>query len=222
MTRLHPFDHAFGALAATRFIEIRDEAQAEHRDLGDRAQFVSVPSVQRLLSELESPDLLEAHPEAAGEYIAFLYVAFRFWEAGCHTAQPSRAHLEAAMAAAAVGDRPPVPHSACYLQLPERWIWAQIDPDGPHEPLDGIFVAEDSMGRDLSILTVLGLREDRPGFSQIALTAVPDDLRAAAAEHPDFTPMLDGGEAAGLKSITTTAALLHLTALALHDPSVTA
>ena len=221
MTRLHPFDHAFGALAGTRFVEIRDEALAAHRELRDRAQFVSVPSVQRLLNDLESPELLDAHPEAAAEYVASLYVAFRFWEAGCLTAYPSRAHLEGAMATAPEGDRPSVPQGACYLQLPERWIWAQIDPDGPHEPLDGIFVVEDALGRDLSVLAVLGLREDRPGFSQIALTAVPDDLRAAGAEHPDFTPMLDGGDAAGLKSITTTAALLHLIALALHDPSVT-
>lgn len=221
MTRLHPFDRAFGALAETRFVEIRDEAAAERRDLRDRAQFVSVPAVQRLLNELESPELLDAHPEAAGEYVSSLYVAFRFWQAGCHTMHPSQAHLEAAMATAPEGARPAVPHGACYLQLPERWMWAQIDPDGPHEPLDGIFVVEDALGRDLSILTVLGLREDRPGFSQITLTAVPDDLRAAAAEHPDFTPTLDGGDAAGLKSVTTTAALLHLTALALHDPSVT-
>lgn len=219
MTRLHPFEHAFGDLVATGFIEIREEALAARRDLKDRAHFVSTPGVQRLLNELESPDLLDAHPEAAGEYVTSLYVAFRFWDAGRHTVRPSRAYLEAAMASTVDRDRPRVPYGACYVQLPERWIWAQIDPDGPHEPLDGIFVVEDAMGRDLSILAVLGLREDRPGFSQVAIAAVPDDLRAAAAEHPDFTPTLKGGDEAGLRSVTTAAGLLHLAALALHDPS---
>jgi hypothetical protein len=215
VSRLHPYDHAFADLADARFGEIRDEAATDHRDLRDRAQFTALPSVQRLLTEMESPELLTEHPEAAVEYVTALYVAYRFWDAGRHTVSPARERLEIAMTAPSLPDRPAVPHGACYLQLPERWFWAQIDADAPHEPLDGMFVVENALGRDLSTLTVLGLRADRPGFSQIALAAVPDDLRAASAEEPDYTPTLDGGDAAGLKSVTTPAALLHLVRAAL-------
>jgi hypothetical protein len=221
MSRLHPFDHAFAELADARFVSIRDEAEREHRNLKDRAQFASLQSVQHLLTEVESPELLAAHPEAAGEYVTALYVAYRYWEAGSRTLTLSRERLDAALTAPHPREQPPVPHGACYLQFPERWFWAQIDPDQAHEPLDGIFVVEDALGRDLSTLTVLGLREDRPGFSQIALTAVPEDLLAAANAAPDFAPTLDGGEAAGLKSVTTPADLLHLTAVALHDAADT-
>jgi hypothetical protein len=220
VSRLHPFDHAFAELADGRFGAIRDEARHEHRDLRDRAQFAALPGVQRLLSEMESPELLAEHPEAAVEYVTALYVTYRFWEAGCHTLAPSREHLEAALTTTPSAARPTIPHGACYLQLPERWFWAQIDTEAAHEPLDGIFVVEDSHDRDLSTLTVLGLRADRPGFSQIALSAVPDDLLAASAERPDFTPTVDGGGAAGLKSVTTPAALLHLVRVALCDADV--
>jgi hypothetical protein len=217
VSRLHPYDHAFAELAEVRFGEIRDEAVTDRRDLRDRAQFTALASVQRLLTEMESPELLADHPEAAVEYVTALYVAYRFWDAGCCTLALSRERLEIAIAEPPEVDQPMVPRGACYLQLPERWFWAQIDADAPHEPLDGILVVEDALGRDLSTLAVLGLRADRPGFSQIALAAVPDDIRAASAEKPDFTPTLDGGDAAGLKSVTTPAALLHLVRLALDS-----
>ncbi len=217
MSRLHPYDHAFAELADARFGTIRDEATRDRRDLRDRAQFTTLPSVQRLLTEMESPELLSEQPEAAGEYVTALYVAYRFWDAGRCTVAVSRERLEVAMAEPPPAHQPAVPHGACYLQLPERWFWAQIDAGAPHEPLDGIFVVEDAAGRDLSTLTVLGLRTDRPGFSQIALAAVPDDLRAASAEEPDFAPTVDGGDAAGLKSVTTPAALLHLVRVALDS-----
>lgn len=215
MSRLHPFDHAFAELAEARFAQIRDEAHRERRDLRDRAQFASSPGVQRLLNEMESPELLAEHPEAAGEYMTVLYVAYRYWEVGCHTMTIPRQQLEAALSGTPATPQTSVPHGACYLQLPERLFWAQIDPDAAHEPLDGIFIVEDALGRDLSALAVLGLRADRPGFSQVALTAVPEDLHAATAANPDYSPTLDGGDAAGLKSVPTPAALLHLTRVAL-------
>ena len=146
MSRLHPFDHAFAELADGRFGEIRDGAVQDHRDLRDRAQFAALASVQRLLSDVESPEVLAEHPEAAGEYVTALYVAYRFWDAGCHTVAVSRARLEAALVDPSPPDQPEVPHGACYLQLPERWFWAQIEADAPHEPLDGVFIAEDARG----------------------------------------------------------------------------
>jgi len=218
MSRPDPFTHAFEPLAETRFPAIAAEAQAGHRDTADRPQFAALQEVQHLLAELESPDVLEQHPEAGIEYLMALYIAFRFWECGKRIVPVPRQRLEAAWAGARPSARPDVPGGACYLQLPERWFWAQIDPESPHEPLDGIYVVEGSLDREIALLAVLGLRQDRPGFSQISLAAPPEDFPAASASArtPLFASTLEGGDAADLRSITTSAELMHLALLSLR------
>jgi len=218
MSRPDPFTHAFGPLADARFPAIAEEARAGRHDTADRAQFAALQEVQHLLAELESPDVVEQHPDAGVEYLMALYIAFRFWEGGRHIVAVPRKLLESAWAAPAPAPPPGVPRGACYLQLPERWFWAQIAADAPHEPLDGLYAIEGSHQREISLLAVLGLRPDRPGFSQITLTAPPEDFPAAAgsARTPPFASTLDGGESADLRSITTHAELMHLALLALR------
>ena len=219
MSRVDPFSQVFATIADARFPAIVEEADAERRDTADRPQFAAMREVQHLLEELESPEVLERHPEAGGEYLTALYVAFRFWNAGSRIVEVSRPRLTAAITSTAPSNPPSVPHGACYLRLPERWFWAQIDPAEPHEPLDGLFIVEGAQGREIALLAVLGLRQERPGFSQISLTAAPEDFMAAtvSARTPPFAPTLDGGDAADLRSVTTSAELLHLAALALRD-----
>jgi hypothetical protein len=216
VNRLDAFTHAFGFLAADRFSEIRSDANTEARDTTDRSQFAALRSVQHLLGDVEDPALVERDPEAAAEYLNALFVAYRFWDAGSHMIHIARDALDAVLSSPP-SDVPQVPHGACYLLFPERWFWARIGPDQPHEPLDGIFVAKGGNGREVSMLAVLGLRADRPGFSQVTLSvsteefvAVPPDVNTSP-----FAPTLDGGEAAGLKSVSTTGELLYLTRLAL-------
>lgn len=216
MTRLDAFTHAFGVLASDRFPEIRRDAEGEVRDTSDRSQFAALRSLQHLIGEVEDPGLVERDPEAAAEYLSALYVAYRFWDAGSHVMRIGRDELLDAIDGPS-HDVPRIPHGACYLQLPERWFWARIGPDEPHEPLDGIFVAEGNTGQELSVLAVLGLRADRPGFSQVTLTVSAADVATVHREvtTPPFAPTLDGGEAAGLKSVSTMGELLYLTRLAL-------
>jgi hypothetical protein len=111
-----------------------------------------------------------------------------------------------------------VPNGACYIQLPEQWFWAQIEPEQPHEPIDGLFVVEGAHRREFLILVVLGLRADRPGFSQVSLTVRPEDfsLVAEEARTPPFAPVLDGGDTAGLKSLVSEADVLLLAQLGLQ------
>ena len=111
-----------------------------------------------------------------------------------------------------------VPNGACYIQLPEQWFWAQIEPEQPHEPVDGLFVVEGAHRREFLILVVLGLRADRPGFSQVSLTVRPEDfsLVAEEARTPPFAPVLDGGDTAGLKSLVSEADVLLLAQLGLQ------
>ncbi|MDH3291456.1 MAG: hypothetical protein OEO20_08880 [Gemmatimonadota bacterium] len=216
MNRLDAFTHAFGLLSADRFPEIHSDAKAEVRDTTDRSQFVALRSVQHLLGEVEHPALIERDPEAAAEYLNALFVTYRFWDVGSHVIQIARDALSAVLSSPP-SDMPEVPHGACYLLFPERWFWARIGPDEPHEPLDGIFMATGDNGREISVLAVLGLRADRPGFSQVTISVSTEEF---VTVHPEvntspFAPTLDGGEAAGLKSVSTMGELLYLTRLAL-------
>lgn len=216
MSRLTPFDHAFAHLAEDRFPEIREEA-ATCRTAPDRAHFSRLPSVQRLLTEVVSQALVEEHPEAADEYLTSVFVAFRFWEAGQHVITLGRRELEATITAGRELPPPSIPYGACYLQFPERWFWAQVDPAAPHEPLDGVFVVLSEPPGELTVVAVLGLRADRNGFSQLVVQATPAHLRQApqAVRIPPFEPVVEGGREAGLKSVVSVAELLYLAELAL-------
>lgn len=197
--RLHPFDHVFGSVARERFPAIRAEALALRKDVTDPGHFASLAEVQRTLEVIESPELLAARPEAAAEYLLGLYAAYRFWDAGSRTVVLTRGEVERALAhpARRYGRVPSV-----YVQLPERWFWGQVEPEGPHEPVDGVFVAADAGGRELTVVAVLGLRPDRAGFSQVAVrTTLAEAWEAISAEMPSFAPAMEGGEAAGLRSL---------------------
>jgi hypothetical protein len=215
VSRPTPFDLAFADLA-DRFEEIRAEAGEAGADPGDRARFAKLPTVQRLLADVAAPELVERRPEAADEYLTTLFVAFHFCVAGRRVLAVPRDRLEGALGAPAATS-PPRESVACYLQLPERWFWAQVDPETAHEPLDGMFVVGPGPGGEVTVLAVLGLRSERAGFSQLAVRATPSELRRAPAEvrRPPFAPVLAGGQAAGLRSVVSVSELLHLAQLAL-------
>lgn len=216
MNRTTPFELVFRDLVPA-FESLRVEAGRRGHALDDLPAFARAPAVQRLLQRLEAPDLLEREPAAAAEYLTLLYAAFRFWDAGERVVAVDRAALEPALAADPGAHSPVVPAGACYLQLPHQWFWGQVAPEQPHEPLDGAFVAAGSRGDALTVVAVLGLRPERQGFSQVSLTAHPDDLRAAAvlARPERFAPAVEGGDRAGFRSVTSAAELLLLVQLAL-------
>ncbi len=219
MTRLHPFDHAFAQFEET-FRTIRDEAHRGHRNPRDRAAFASLRSVQQLLREIEDPALVESNPTAAAEYLTTLYVAFVFWASGRNTLTVPRTALEPLLL------RPehlePPTDGATYVHLPEHWLWAQVAPSQPHEPVDGVFVVATSQRpAEMTVLAPLGVRGDRMGFSQVSVTAAMSELAQLAAQLPEgaFDPVVEGGQAAGVRSITTPAELLVLGLTALHASS---
>jgi len=216
VTRLDPFDFAFAPLAAERFPVIQEEARLTRKHSDDRAQFAMLSSVQRILSDVEEPEVVASDTAAAEAYLTTVYVAYRFWEAGRLMFSVSERDIEEVALEAAPDTFAEVPGGACYIQLPERWCWAQVDPEAPHEPLDGLFVVTGSHG-EVTVLAVLGLRPDRPGFSEVTVVAQPADFVAAQLEarDPPFAPVVEGGEDAGLKSIVTDGEVLHLALLAL-------
>jgi hypothetical protein len=88
-------------------------------------------------------------------------------------------------------------------------IWASVVENQAPEPLDGVFVSS-APGGDLRVLGIFGLRHDRPGFSVVEATGARVEGLAREDGSPLFQPTLDGGSAAGLRSIIGEAELLEL------------
>ena len=221
MNRPTPYDLAVDEQIEQRLPGIREEARLAKKDASDPAQFMSLSTVQRILNDFESPEVLSDQPTAAAEYLLLLYSAFRFWEGGkvVHRLARERWNDDSAEIIAQTKTRSTP--DACYLQFPERWFWAQIGDGAPHEPLDGIFLAPSTDCRQLTLVAVLGMRVDRGGFSQVSLTVAMEELAAVRqeAEPPLFQPLMEGGHEAGFRSIGSAADLLLLTQLALDQVS---
>lgn len=218
MSRLTPFDLAFGGELENRFEMVTAESAASLKDPTDLAQFVSLPSVQQLIGEIESPELLAHNPAAAREYHMLLYAAYRYWSSGKTVLVVGRDTLsadESAVDESVLSARPP--RGACYVQLPERQVWAQVEDGVPHEPLDGIFVAQSASEQQICFVAILGLRPDRAGFSQISTAVAPRELAALPqiVQSPYFVPTMEGGDLAGFKSVNSIGELLLLSQLAL-------
>src|SRR5688572_20907606 len=135
MSRLHPFDCAFGTVAEDWFVQIAAAGSAS--EMADFARFAQMPVVTRLLETLQPGDTEASAAEATEEYLRFLYAAFHFHQAGKQTTAISRDRLERQMSEQARNSKPFRPTaSASYYQLPERWFWAQVSEGSPHEPVD--------------------------------------------------------------------------------------
>jgi hypothetical protein len=168
-------------------------------------------------------ETLTADTESSGtgllmeEFGVLLYAGYHYWSAGRRTVDVTLEDLdrEATGTATRLGTEQ-LPE-ACYVRLPERRIWAQIHPEAPHEPMDGLFAVIAANGAEMTVVAVLGVRADRAGFSQIAVTVSRGDLIAAAQaiRYPLFAPVMEGGERAGFRSIATEGELLHLARLSL-------
>jgi len=216
VSRLTPFELVFAPIA-DRLSGLGAAAAAAGQDPHDPRAFAQVPEVQRLLQELEPPDLVARHPEAAEEYLALLHAAFRFDAAGRPIVTTTRAQLQPWLSRLAPAEPPRIPGGACYVQLPVQWIWARRDAAEPHEPLDGMFAVTSPRGDEITILAVLGLRAERAGFSQVVVRARPADFAEARAvqRDPPFGPLMEGGSAAGFRSVASAGELVTLLHLAL-------
>lgn len=217
MSRLKAFEDVLGDWAEERFQEIRREGEASGLETTDRNEFKKLPAVTRLLDELGAG---ESGAAALEEYATFLYVSYRYWLGGRNSFEVSLQHLERLLSGAgeAAGRREAeVPRGACYFLLPERLFWAQIQTGAPHEPLDGLFLVSDRERREITVLAVLGLREERMGFSQVAITAPAEDFYDArlAVRDPPFAPVMEGGLHGGVHSVVSEGELLYLGYLAL-------
>jgi hypothetical protein len=203
-----PFDLVFASAAETVFPRIRAALERGGHDPADRDAFLLVPEVVSLLHDLRPEDGLG---EGMDQLVALVHHAFLLWDAGVLTLPLSAERLTALLDAPAAdgpsssADTPP---RAYYAQLQDRQVWARVVDDLPAEPMDGCFVH--STGAELRVLGIFGIRPERDGFSAVE-TAGP---RPRALERPDgsplFSPVLPGGQSAGLFSIVGGEELLEL------------
>lgn len=214
--RATPFELVFADLAAERFPAIAQVLARESISSANRDHFVLLEPVGRLLRDIVPPD---AGADALEAHLLLLHHAYRHWAASGRVYRLSETALARAATAARITSH--LPHPAAYVQLPELRVWGTPTPDGPPEPLDGVFVSETALPGAIAALAIFGMRPDRPGFSAVGVEgrADPGDAGggeiAVGAARADgtapFGPTIAGGERAGLYSLANAGELLLLT-----------
>lgn len=203
-SRPTPFDLVFGPEQEERFQALRAALQQAGADRRDRDAFLMVREVAEFLHELRPEEGLG---EAIEELVAFVHLAYLFWDDGGCVARLDRRVLDLLTSPEPVEEET-MPPAAFYLQLPERRVWGTPRPDSPPEPLDGLFLG--SVPGLLRAVAIFGLHAQRGGFTVVEVMGP----RPGALARPDgsalFAPILPGGAEAGLASVTGGEELLEL------------
>lgn len=201
MSRMTPFALVFGELADERFPALRASLAGAGIDPVDRDAFVLDHAVTGFLRELVPED---APPESLHEFIAVLQHCYLYWADG-RTDGSAGTGLP-------TGEIRPFAHPplrATYLQLPSHLYWGRLEPDAPHEPLDGLFIHRWKDG--IRALAIFGMHPERPGFTVAEVAGPPPGPLLARAEgSAPYAPLMEGGAAAGLRSVAGPAELLAL------------
>ena len=208
--RLLPWTELLNAIGEARFEEVRASLQARGTDDLDRDAFLLDPAAVNLLRDLVPED---APVEAVIAWAALLHMMYVAWARDWPVAPIDAERLRAVLALPS-DLAPRTPPAVCYVQLPERLVWAASEPGAPHEPMDGIFLVA---GERLRAIAVLGLRSGRDGFttmeSDLALPAAAPGARDDGS--PPFASRLPGGDLARLFGVASPHELGALALLAL-------
>jgi hypothetical protein len=211
-TRPYPWTALVEALGEAPFGAIREALAAAGTSPLDRDAFLLPAAVGRVLRDLVPAD---APAEAVTSYGALLHMLYLHWDRGWPVRpldRPALVSLLTARSAAAAAAATP---RVCYVQLPERVVWAAPGPGAAHEPMDGLFTA---LGPTrLLVLAVLGFRPERHGFTTIEAEApvpVPAPGERPGGTAP-FVTVLPAGERMGLFSVVSSEELAALASLAL-------
>ncbi len=206
MARPTPSDLVFTRTAETVFPTIRTALERGGHDPVDRDVFLLVPEVIALLHDLRPEDGIG---EGMDQLVALVHHGYLLWDAGT-LMLPMPAERVAAMLDAPPPPSPELnaPPRAYYAQLLDRQVWACVIDERTAEPMDGCFVH--ASGDELRVLGIFGLRPDRDGFSAVETAG----SRPRGLERPDgtplFSPVLAGGQAAGLYSLVGAEELLEI------------
>lgn len=202
--RPHPFRLVFGGLAEARFPAIRDAVG----DAPALDHFLLAEAVVELLQELR-PE--EGIGEAMDDFVAFTHAAYSFWAAGEPTVEFDLPATRA-LCTSSEFPRAIAPERTAYIQISPRLVWGKLEPDAPHEPLDGWFALPDPAG--LRVVACFGVHPERPGLSVVSLAGSVPASVVRADGTPRFAPTMEGGEVAGLFAVASPEELLLLAARA--------
>ncbi len=209
--RMTPFELAFPD--RERLQALSDALVEQGVDASAPGAFLSAPSVVAFVRGLAGPEA----PSAAVHHFGMLtFHAVHFLRAGCPL-YLLEAPVARELVATAPQGAPDLPSRAGYLQLPQHLFWADgLEEDAP-ESLDGAFWTASDSG-DLHVLTVSGLRPDRPGFAALALPEAPlaDAPLWMSAQvrdsQEDYRSSLPGADLDRLYAVETAGELLKLIA----------
>jgi hypothetical protein len=148
--------------------------------------------------------------EGIDQLAALLHHAYLFWDAGSITAVVSPEKLSRLLGLVPGESERGSPQAPRYVHFPERRIWAQVIPEHAPEPLDGCFVHAAPDPQILRVLGVFGMHAERPGFSVVETSGPRPTALVRPDATPLFSPILPGGSAAGLFSLTGDEELLEL------------
>lgn len=207
--RIDPFALVFGELADARFPALTASLAASGTDPVDRDAFILDRAVTEFLRDLVPDD---APPESLHEFIAVLQHGYLYWDAGKVLLQADgRLGGSTEELLRAVSARPSAhpPVRPLYIRLPDHLYWGQLEAEAPHEPLDGFFTHR--LGDDVRALAVFGLHRERPGFTVSEVRGpAPVSLPVRADRSAPFAPLMEGGAAAGIRSVAGPDELLAL------------
>lgn len=201
---LDPFSLVFGDLAETAFPPIR-EALAENSSI--EAFMLSAPALE-LLGRLR-PD--EGLGDAADDFVAFVYAAWRFW---CDGKQVVVLDEATTRACCEPGPRNSsvlavhAPGTTRYIQVAPRLVWGRLASDETYEPLDGWFATR--TGPLLRVVACFGLHSTRPGLSVVVAQGPLPGKIVREDGSAVFSPMMPGGDLAGLQALAAPEELLLL------------
>jgi len=205
MLRPTPFNLVFGQSAQEVFPKIRLSLDQAGHDPRDRDRFLMLREVVTLVRELRPEEGLG---EGIDQLAALVHHAYLHWEAEARVIELTAEQLTSLLRTGA--DDSVEATCACYAQVPQHRIWAEVIPGLPPEPLDGCFVHSTPDGAALRILGVFGIHPEREGFSVVEATGARPLALLRADGTELFSPMLTGGKAAGLFSIAGEEELLDL------------
>jgi hypothetical protein len=203
-SRPTPFDLVFEQSAQEAFPRIRAALHQGCQDDRDRDAFLMARDVVGLLRDLRPEEGLG---EGIDQLAAFVHHAYLFWSAGEYVREIEAEGLKNLLSTGASDGCAQAPPTY-YVQFPEHRLWAAAIPGQPPEPLDGCFVH--SSGDTLRVLAVLGVHPGREGFSVVEASGLRPAVLAREDGTPLFAPVLVGGAAGGLFSLTGEEELLEL------------
>jgi hypothetical protein len=205
MVRATPFEFALAPLAEDRFPRIRSALAVAGRDPADRDAFLMEREVVILLRELRPEEGLG---DRMDQLAALVHQGYLYWDAGQVTIDILPEHLADLLGPGRETNDPAELPPAYYARFPERRVWAAVLEGQPAEPLDGFFASPNR--EELRVLAIFGLHPDRMGFSVVEVAGARPGLLVREDGTPLFAPVLPGGAAAGLSSLTGAEELLEL------------